>query len=123
MGDQIGRSGVEFGFWTIIFGWSGIAATFCPTMILSLCWPRLTGLGARCAMIAGFLCVPLFKFAAPPLLNGAGLETWAGYLADLDVLLPSFVVGFAVAVVVSLADRAGQVRVEGVADELREAGR
>ena len=110
-------------FWTIIFGWSGIAATFCPTMILSLCWPRLTGLGARCAMIAGFLCVPLFKFAAPPLLNGAGLETWAGYLADLDVLLPSFVVGFAVAVVVSLADRAGQVRVEGVADELREAGR
>ena len=22
-------------FWTIIFGWSGIAATFCPVMILS----------------------------------------------------------------------------------------
>ena len=110
-------------FWTIIFGWSGIAASFCPTMILSLFWPRLTGRGAKCAMVAGFLSVPAFKFLVPPLLTGAGLETWAAYLADLDVLLPSFVVGFLVAIIVSLADKPGQARVAGMADELREAGR
>ncbi len=33
-------------FWLIIFGWSGIAATFCPTMILSLYWSK-TSLGAK----------------------------------------------------------------------------
>jgi sodium/proline symporter len=106
-------------FWTIIFGWSGIAATFCPTVILSLFWSKLTALGAKAAMIVGFLSVPLFKWAVPPLLNGAGLETWSGYLESLDVLLPSFLVGFLVAVVVSLCDRSGQSRLDGIAEELR----
>lgn len=108
-------------FWTIIFGWSGIAATFCPTIILSLFWAKLTSLGAKCAMVAGFLGVPLFKWAVPPLLNGAGLEEWSGYLESLDVLLPSFLVGFLVAIVVSLCDKRGQERVAGVAEELRGA--
>jgi Na+/proline symporter len=106
-------------FWTIIFGWSGIAATFCPTMILSLFWSGLTALGAKCSMVAGFLSVPVFKFVVPRLLNAAGLEDWAGHLAALDVLLPSFAVGFAVAVVVSMVDKAGRARVEGALDDLR----
>lgn len=25
-------------FWLVIFGWSGIAASFCPVVILSLFW-------------------------------------------------------------------------------------
>ncbi len=29
-------------FWMVIFGWSGIAATFCPVIILSLFWNGLT---------------------------------------------------------------------------------
>jgi sodium/proline symporter len=106
-------------FWTIIFGWSGIAATFCPTVILSLFWSKLTALGAKAAMIAGFLSVPIFKWAVPLLLDGAGLETWSGYLESLDVLLPSFLVGFLVAVVVSLCDKSGQSRLDGIAEELR----
>jgi Na+/proline symporter len=106
-------------FWTIIFGWSGIAATFCPTVILSLFWSKLTALGAKAAMVAGFLSIPLFKWAVPFLLDGAGLETWSGYLASLDVLLPSFVVGFLVAIVVSLFDKTGQARMDGMAEELR----
>ena len=27
-------------FWFVIFGWSGIAATFCPVVILSIVWRR-----------------------------------------------------------------------------------
>lgn len=107
-------------FWIIIFGWSGIAATFCPTMILSLYWSKLTALGAKCAMVAGFLAVPLFSFGAPWLLDKIGHDDWAGYLASLDVLLPSFVVGFVVAIVVSLADKPGQERVRGALDDLAE---
>ncbi len=108
-------------FWTIIFGWSGIAATFCPTMILSLYWSKFTARGAKCAMIAGFLAVPLLKFAAPPLLNSFGLEAITGYLADLDVLLPSFVVGFAVAIIVSLLDKRGLEDLAGIESELQDA--
>ena len=108
-------------FWVIIFGWSGIAATFCPTMILSLYWSKFTARGAKCAMIAGFLSVPFLKFAAPGLLAKAELNSIAGYLVDLDVLLPSFLVGFAVAVVVSLLDSKGQAGLEGIAEELGEA--
>ena len=56
------------------------------------------------------------------------MDAWMSALAcstaaisSLDVLLPSFLIGFAVAVVVSLLDKKGQARLEGVADELREA--
>ncbi len=108
-------------FWIIIFGWSGIAATFCPTMILSLFWSKLTSLGAKCAMIAGFLGVPAFSFLVPWVLKKSGQETIAGYLGDLDVLLPSFIIGFAVAVVVSLFDKAGQAKLQGVTDDLQFA--
>ncbi len=50
-----------------------------------------------------------------------GLDTWAAYLTDLDVLLPSFLVGFVVAVAVSLADRRGQEVLSGTRQELEQA--
>jgi len=89
-------------FWIVIFGWSGIAATFCPVMILSLCWPRLTALGAKCAMVAGFLSSIAFKFIVPLLLSAAGWDVGVTYLNALDVLLPAFLVSGLAAVVVSL---------------------
>ena len=33
-------------FWTIVSGWSGIAATFCPVIILTLFWSGYTERGA-----------------------------------------------------------------------------
>ena len=108
-------------FWTIMFGWAGIAATFCPTMILSLYWSGLTSRGAKFAMVAGFLSVPFFKFGAPLLFPKIGLESWVPRLEDLDVLLPSFLVGFIVAVVVSAMDKKGRERLEGIEAELQDA--
>jgi len=108
-------------FWIIIFGWSGIAATFCPVIILSLFWSKLTAFGARCGMVAGFLAVPLFKFAAPPILTALGWPTGNDYLGALDVLAPAFAVSMLVAVGTSLTDAAGRARLEGVDQELAEA--
>ncbi len=54
-------------FWFVIFGWSGIAATFCPVILLSLFWKGYSYRGVIASMITGFLCVPLFKFALPAL--------------------------------------------------------
>ena len=73
-------------FWTIIFGWSGIAAAFCPVIILSLFWKGYTEKGAIASMISGFLCVPLFKFVFQN-MEGVGI-----YFEKLDVLAPSFTV-------------------------------
>ena len=83
-------------FWFVIFGWSGIAATFCPTIILSLAWKGFTRDGALAAMVTGFLGVPLFKFAAPQL---AGVGPYFNELAELP---PAFLLSGLVGVGVSL---------------------
>ena len=82
-------------FWVIIFGWSGIAATFCPVIILSLFWKGYSEQGAIASMITGFLCVPLFKFVFQE-IDGIGI-----YFEKLDVLFPSFLVSMIVGFIVS----------------------
>ena len=81
-------------FWFVIFGWSGIAATFCPVIILSLFWDGYTEKGAIVSMVTGFISVPIFKFLVPT-IEGLGI-----YFDKLDVMLPSvllaMIAGFAV---------------------------
>lgn len=84
-------------FWFVIFGWSGISATFCPTMILSLFWSRMTARGAMAAMIVGFACVPLFKFAVPL------LPTIGPFFDALGELPPAFLCSGLAGVLVSLS--------------------
>jgi len=71
-------------FWFVIFGWSGIAATFCPVIILSLFWSPYSEKGAIASMLTGFCCVPIFKFWVQ------GMEGIGPYFEKLDVLAPSF---------------------------------
>jgi sodium/proline symporter len=102
-------------FWFVVFGWSGIAATFCPTMILSLYWRRFTRNGALAAMVVGFLSVPFFKFVGPD-LPVVGMA-----LGALEELPPSFAMSMLAAVVVSVLDKKGQERLAEPARELDEA--
>lgn len=104
-------------FWFVIFGWSGIAATFCPVVILSLYWPRMTGKGALASMVVGFLSVPLFKFGAP-FVPGIGT-----LLVALSELPPAFLLSGLAGVVVSLFDTQGQAAMAGMEEELAEAAR
>ena len=71
-------------FWFVIFGWSGISATFCPVMILSLFWPGLTGRGVVAGMVTGFFAVPFFKFG---ISNLPGIGEFFSALSELP---PSF---------------------------------
>lgn len=82
-------------FWLVIFGWSGIAASFCPVIILTLFWKGLSEKGAIASMITGFLCVPIIKFVIQE-IDGIG-----AYFEKLDVLGPSFAISMVVAFVVS----------------------
>jgi len=82
-------------FWIMIFGWSGIAATFCPVIILSLFWKGYSEAGAIASMITGFISVIIFKFVF------AKLPEIGPYFKEMDVLFPSFVMAMVVGFVVS----------------------
>jgi len=82
-------------FWFVIFGWSGIAATFCPTIILSLFWDNFNEKGAIASMITGFISVPLFKFGF------TSIETVGIYFVELGELGPSFILAIVVGIIVS----------------------
>ena len=86
-------------FWFVIFGWSGIAATFCPVTILSLYWGGMTRRGAIASMVSGFVAVPFFKFVAPQ-MGSAG-----PYFVALTELPPAFAVSLLAGVVVSMLDK------------------
>jgi Na+/proline symporter len=102
-------------FWFAIFGWSGISATFCPTMILSVFWKGMTTRGAVVAMLVGFVCVPFFKFAAP------SLPVVGDFFGALEELPPAFILSALFGVFVSLADKRGRARLKPVEEELEDA--
>jgi sodium/proline symporter len=82
-------------FWVIIFGWSGIAATFCPVIILTLFWKGYSEKGAIASMISGFVSVILFNFVFKE------MASVGEYFVALDVLAPSFAVAMIVGFIVS----------------------
>jgi sodium/proline symporter len=84
-------------FWYAIFGWSGIAATFCPALVLALSWPRYHARGALASMVTGALCIPLFKFAVPL------IPVWGPVISKAEELGPSFLLSLLVGVAVTLA--------------------
>lgn len=83
-------------FWFAIFGWSGIAATFCPTIILSIFWKGFSEKGAIVSMITGFLSVPLFKFGFTT-IDSVGI-----YFEKLGELGPAFILAAIAGVLTSL---------------------
>jgi len=82
-------------FWFVIFGWSGIAATFCPVIILSLFYEDFSERGAIASMVTGFLCVPFFKFIVP------GFAIDGPYVDKLDVMFPSVYIAILVGLLTS----------------------
>lgn len=83
-------------FWFVMFGWSGIAASFCPMMILSLSWNKFTERGAISSMITGFLCIPFFSFIVPK------IAVVGPYFAQLSALPPSIFLAICVGIFVSI---------------------
>lgn len=86
-------------FWFVIFGWSGIAGTFCPVIILSLFYKGCNEKGAIAAMITGFVGIPFFKFIAPT-IPGIGI-----YFGELAELFPAFLLGILAGILVSKLTR------------------
>jgi sodium/proline symporter len=83
-------------FWYVIFGWSGIAATFCPVIVLALLWPRYNARGALASMLTGALCIPLFKFAVPH------IPVWGPLISRAEELAPSFLLALGAGVMATI---------------------
>lgn len=86
-------------FWFVMFGWFGIAATFCPVILLSLFWKKYTEKAAIVSMCTGFLCIPLFKFVVPK------IPVIGEYIKELSELPLSILIATLVGILVSLAKR------------------
>ncbi len=106
-------------FWFIIFGWSGIAATFCPVIILSLFWKGLNRAGAIAGMVSGFFGVIFFKFWPSWALAVGVVEIPAFFkdFAKMEELAPSLVVSLVAAVVVSRLSGPGTIKDDSLAGQ------
>jgi sodium/proline symporter len=82
-------------FRIVQFAWAGFGATFGPTMLIALFWKRSNRNGAVAGMIAGAAMVFIWKFLIAPI---------GGALAIYE-LLPAFIFGLIVNVIVSLATK------------------
>jgi len=79
-------------FKIVSFAWAGFGATFGPVMLLSLFWKRSNKYGAVAGLIAGGIMVFLWKFVIAKMSD----------VLNVYELLPAFIIGLVVNIVVSL---------------------
>ncbi len=79
-------------FGIVSFAWAGFGAVFGPLMLLSLFWKRANRYGAIAGMVVGGVMVFVWKYLIAKL----------GGVFDIYELLPAFVIGLVVNIVVSL---------------------
>ncbi len=103
-------------FWFVIFGWSGIAAIFCPMVIMSLFWKGFTARGAIASMIAGFAMTILAKFVFSE-MDGIG-----GYFVAMETMPPAFLFSFIVGYIVSIMKPDAELA-EHYSNDLKEIDR
>ena len=95
-------------FRVVSFAWAGFGAAFGPTMLLALFWRRSNRKGALAGMIAGGLMIFIWKF---------GISRIGGVFAIYE-LLPAFLIGLAVNVIVSLMTKEPSMTVTKIYDEV-----
>ena len=80
-------------FGIVSFAWAGFGASFGPVVVFALFWKRSNKYGALAGMIAGGVMVFVWKYLVAPLGGAFGIYE----------LLPAFVTGALVNIIVSLA--------------------
>ena len=85
-------------FRIVSFAWAGFGAAFGPVILCALFWKRTNKAGAIAGMIAGGAMIFIWKFLIR--------TTYAGSWLDIYELLPAFIVGLIVIIMVSLCTKA-----------------
>ena len=95
-------------FGIVSFAWAGFGASFGPLVLLALFWKRSTFQGALCVMVSGGVMVFVWKFLICPMGGALGIYE----------LLPAFLLGLAVNVIVSLLTPAPSREVQDEFDKV-----
>ena len=98
-------------FGIVSFAWAGFGAVFGPVMLLSLFWKRSNRYGALAGMIVGGVMVFVWKNVIAKL----------GGVFDIYELLPAFICGLLVNVIVSLLTPKPEKEITEVFDELKNS--
>ena len=107
-------------FRIVSFAWAGFGGAFGPIMLCALFWKRTTKQGAIAGMISGGLIVFIYKwlrdgFTFGGKLTGAFID---GTIFDIYELLPAFIFGVIVIIVVSLLTKKPEDEVTTTFDEV-----
>lgn len=88
-GALIALSGNRLIFWFVMFSWSGLGATFGPTVLCSLYWKKTTLWGVAAGMLGGFLTTVLWVLFFKESTYG------------LYEMVPGFIAGLLLTIIVS----------------------
>ncbi len=97
-------------FRVVSFAWAGFGGAFGPTMLLSLYWRRSNRSGAIAGMAAGGIMVFVWKYLVAPI----------GGVFGIYELLPAFIIGLVVNIVVSLATEEPEKEVVKLYDDVHK---
>ena len=100
-------------FRIVSFAWAGFGAAFGPIVLCALFWKRTNKFGAIAGMISGGAMVFFWKFVVR--------TACAGTILDIYELLPAFILGLLVTIVVSLLTKAPEQEIVDQFDEVKKA--
>ena len=95
----------------VSFSWAGFGGAFGPVVLCALFWKRCNRWGALAGMLGGGATIFIWKFLVKPM----------GGVFGIYELLPGFLVGLILTVVVSLATRAPDAEIVEEYDEVMTA--
>ena len=100
-------------FRIVSFAWAGLGAAFGPVVLCALFWKRTNKYGAISGMLAGGATVFIWKFLVR--------TNFAGTVLDIYELLPAFIIGLAVIIIVSLLTKAPEKEITDKFEEIKTA--
>ncbi len=108
-------------FRIVSFAWAGFGGAFGPIILCSLFWKRTTKAGAIAGMISGGVVVFAYKwlrdgFVIGGKLTGAFID---GTMFDVYELLPAFIIGIIVILLVSLLTKKPEEEITSKFDEVK----
>lgn len=98
-------------FRIVSFAWAGFGAAFGPVVLCALFWKRTNKYGAISGMLAGGATVFIWKFLVR--------TNFAGTVLDIYELLPAFIIGLAVIIIVSLLTKAPEKEITDKFEEIK----
>lgn len=98
-------------FRIVSFAWAGFGAAFGPVVLTALFWKRTNKWGAIAGMIAGGVTVFVWKFVVR--------VQFADTILNIYELLPAFIVGLIVIIVVSLLTKAPEKEIQDTFEEVK----